>query len=300
MRLFLRDETPQLLAMFAQYIGNPRAQSLLLPSTGDPAVNNYLDGRDDLRRPERLVDIPGSGWGPPAGILKKKFPSVVTGTVGGDGSAKSASIDAFPNASTWWVTDPNHPDYGIWGLNTTHEDWVRMQQRDHAPITYGWYKRIARTLPTYAEVEAVRASTPDFAFGSGVWESYLDTHPSERPRVVQTQAPKARVFPPAYELSVIQGGTKIFVAKNTDESADPSDEFNPHPGRGIAGAGAWEREIGDKAPSSYGLPRPLVAFNEADGTVGPAKEEFESVRDAARMGDEGARAALDYLGVSYQ
>ena len=118
---------------------------------------------------------------------------------------------------------------------------------------------------------------------------------------------KAGLGVKAKELTVYNGGRTIFTAMSPYESATAG----VHKGQSIIDPGAWERIVGPGVTADMlGLPMPLLAF-QPDGSVRPAKEEYDSVLAAARSQPAGpfqpgfsaaqisnARAALASLGIN--
>ena len=89
---------------------------------------------------------------------------------------------------------------------------------------------------------------------------------------------KAGLGVKAKELSVTNGGRTIFTASTPYESATAS--F--HSGRSIIDPGMWEKIVGaGVSADSLGLPMPLLAY-QPDGSIRPAKEEYDSILAAAR------------------
>lgn len=87
---------------------------------------------------------------------------------------------------------------------------------------------------------------------------------------------KAGLGVKAKELSVTNGGRTIFTASSPAESM--SAPF--HTGKSIIDPGMWESITGGASADSIGLPFPILAF-QPDGSVRPAKEEYDSILAAA-------------------
>jgi len=260
----------------------------------DERTTRSLDGDDSLRKMEEL-SIAYSG--PLASDVKRRWPEQVRATVSptpNDGSAA-----AFAQHSTLWVLDRRSPLYGIWGLYATTQNWVQNAERANVPYSQGYYKRIADELPPASSIrQAIREGA---FFSKGFADELARLYPA--PAAVDAQVPggtpagtPATPQPlkrPTLELTVIDN--EIIANKTAMESSATEE----HQGTALAGPGAWERFMKEAKPADFGLPKPILAFQEDSGEVTAATEEYESILEAARQNDKGAQEALRYLGLRW-
>lgn len=208
---------------------------------------------------------------------------------------------ALGSFRTYWILNPSDPDKGIWAVNVTTPGSVMAKNDAGAPMVDGYYYKIGDIPP----VEVMRSKFDTMSFRPGFRDDYHRFYPdplieaanksaaekaAEDKRIGEALRPIERE---TLELSVVDN---IIIA---NKKAVDSAEDEAHPGVSLAGKGAWKRFVGDKKPQDFDLPKPLLAFDPDSGTVGPAREEYESVLEAAQKGDRGAQAALEYLGLRY-
>ena len=88
---------------------------------------------------------------------------------------------------------------------------------------------------------------------------------------------KAGLGVQAKELTIYNGGRSV------DTASAPAESMNAvsHRGKSIIDKGMWESITGGADPSSLGLPFAILAY-QPDGSVRPAKEEYDSLLMAAR------------------
>lgn len=201
------------------------------------------------------------------------------------------SAHAISSLRTFWVLNPADSDCGIWGANLVADADVVAAQAGGFPMASGFYRRIGDIPPP----EVMRGKARQYSFQPGFSEAYDLLYPDpEKNKPAPQEAPKLKpIQRPTLELTVIDN--EIIACKTSEDSA--SDEA--HPGVPLAGIGAWEKFMGDKKPRDYGLPKPILAFQEDTGEVTPAHEEYESVKLAAQKGDPGAQEAMKALGLAY-
>lgn len=202
-----------------------------------------------------------------------------------------AGAHAIGSLRTFWLLDPADPDNGIWGANLVADQDVRAAQEGGFPMASGFYRRIG-DIPG---PEVMRGKARQYIFQPNFKDEYDRLYPD--PEKNKPAAPAAPVLKPiqrpTLELTVIDN--EIIACKTSEGSA--GDEA--HPGVPLAGIGAWEKFMGDKKPRDYGLPKPILAFQEDTGEVTPAHEEYESVKLAAQKGDPGAQEAMKALGLAF-
>lgn len=261
----------------------------------DEGTIRALDLRDDLRR---LNALESAYFGPLAGDAKRRWPDVVYGKVSSNPNEPAAA--AFAQHATLWVLDRKSPLYGIWGLNATSKQWVQAAERAQVPWADGYYKRIADEIPSAKSIkDAMREGV---IFGNGfaaeIQRLYPEAASSQTTSTSDTSSsgdvPKPQPLKrPTLELTVIDN--EIIANKTASESAQTEE----HEGHALAGPGAWERFMKDAKPADFGLPRPILAFQEDSGEVTAATEEYQSVVEAAQKNDPGAQEALRHLGLRW-
>lgn len=261
-----------------------------------PDYRRPLDNNPNLRWSDLIITK--AAYGPTIRELVadpdfRKY--LVQGIVLAEGTQENAH--AIGSFRTFWVLENGDEDAGIWAVNVTSNVSMQEQRDAGAPMVTGYYARVGVIPPP----EVMRTKFDKFSFSKGFRDRYFAIYPDpvkaaeeakakEDARIAEALKPIER---PAFELTVIDN---TIIANRTEEES-ANDEA--HLGASLAGRTAWKRFLGDKPPRQFGLPKPLLAFQADTGKVTPATEEYESVREAAQKGDAGARAALDYLGLSY-
>ena len=173
------------------------------------------------------------------------------------------------------------------------------------PGVAGWHNRAGRMIApevgqaaVVAGLSSFRASIrpmpeAEFLAVTAQRKKEADAVAAQQQQTAREEAARAAAAAPmpALELTVYQGGSAIWAAKDGLES---SDFDGPHPGIEVAGMD-WKQVSPDKTPQQLGLPRALLAWD--GGRIVPARQEYSSIRSAARKGSRGAQQALYDLGV---
>lgn len=259
----------------------------------DERTIQALDLRDDLKRLSALSE---AYFGPTAGDAKRRWPEVVYGKV--STNANDPPADALAQHATLWVLDRRSPLYGIWGLNATSRKWVSEAEKAQVPWADGYYRKIADEIPPLKSLkEAMRQGVLwGTGFSDALARLYPDTSAPTPAADTSGGGEPGKPQPlkrPTLELTVIDN--EIIANKTASESSQTEE----HAGHALAGPGAWERFMKEAKPADFGLPRPILAFQEDTGEVTAATEEYESILDAARKNDPGAQDALRYLGLRW-
>lgn len=98
------------------------------------------------------------------------------------------------------------------------------------------------------------------------------------------------------EVTIFNNGTQIFVAKSPAESAGAG---SPHAGMSIIDPGSWEAASGGMTPAALGVPGAFLAWQEASGATQVAKEEIDSLKQAAQAGYPGPQQALKDINIAW-
>jgi hypothetical protein len=269
-----------------------------ITDTMDEQTRRTLDQNQWLRWSDRLIRK--APFGPTATQLSMD-PEIRKYLLPGVRLAEGSDVDAYAFGSqrTFWVLDPQDPDAGIWGLNAVARADLVAQAAAGAPMASGYFMRIGKVPPP----EVMKRKMDELSFMPGFAAQYWQIYPD--PDKVAADAAKAAAAKKAEEETpkpYVRPTLELTVVDNTiiaNKTAEESRRDEAHPGVPLAGPGVWQKYVGNQSPKEFGLPRPIVAFQEDTGEVTPAVEEFESIKEAAQKGDAGAQQALTYLGLSW-
>ena len=213
----------------------------------DANFQAHYDARSDLRKNEKFN---GKGfWGPSPDDLNQAVPGFLSGVkiTHTPWDPKDADAGAIGQNHTFWVPNPQDKDYGIWGLAATANDQVKAAIAASSPVVYGYYARIAKTLPPIAKVA-------DRDFQDGGLDQLYHYFPDQKPVVITTYEIVGQlngVVVPLTDIIFNLGGDNYQLAQGASlaVTTDPNDTpFN------LGGTpGAWSKLYGTTSPTQFGL-----------------------------------------------
>lgn len=238
----------------------------------------------------RPVDIWTTGTPPDGSIMAVKSGTLIEDT---DWRWRNGNWYTGFSSGNIHLAKADQKDAVFAGLNSERKVYLDIVGRPGGPYDRWYFDLQANSWMRPDTAAELAASNP--ATATQATTGNPKGAPGEPPGIgAATGGPM--VQRKAVELTVSEDGRTIWTATTPSASA-ARNEGNPHSGQSAINTGAWEDASGGAAPSEYGLPKPILAY-QPDGTVQPASVEYTTVLRAAQMGDQGALQALQSIGVA--